>query len=283
MPYSIIMKIIYSEKCLNYSDHLHLESPNRVSEAYQVLKDKGYEFIKPKPATYQDLIKVHSPEHIKRIQQEVYLDPDTPIYNHIYDYANLSAGSAILAAKENAFSLMRPPGHHAGINGRALTAPTLGFCYFNNIAIAVKNLNLKTLILDIDGHHGNGTQEIFYDNPKVQYVSIHRSGIYPGTGLTSEKNCHNFPFPYEIGDEVYLDTLEKASNKIDKDIELIAISAGFDSRSGDLSSLGLTSNCYREIGKRIRKLNTKTFAVLEGGYNGKKVGKDIHQLIKGIG
>ena len=78
---------------------------------------------------------------------------------------------------------MRPPGHHAGRNGLALGAPTLGFCYFNNIAIAVKHLGKSALISDIDGHHGNGAQEIFLGDPKVKFISLHRRGIYLGRGL----------------------------------------------------------------------------------------------------
>lgn len=276
------MKIIYSDKCLEYLSSYHPESPNRVKEAYEFLKTKKYEFIEPSPSPYSDLIKVHSKEHVNRIRNAKYLDPDTPVYNNLYEYAALSVGAAILAAKENGFSLMRPPGHHAGIKGRALNASTLGFCYFNNLAVAVKKLNLKTLILDIDGHHGNGTQEIFYKDSKVNYISIHRRGIYPGTGQTSEENCYNFSFNYEIGDEVYLSTLEKILNIVDTDVDLIAVSAGFDSCSGDLASLGLTLEVYRDIGKLIRKLNTRTFAVLEGGYNGKKVGEGVYNLTKGI-
>ena len=93
-----------------------------------------------------------------------------------------------MAARVNGFSLMRPPGHHAGRSGRALGASSLGFCYFNNLAIAVRSLDKRSLILDIDGHHGNGTQEIFLGDEKVTYVSLHRSPQYPG-------NRHSDPKP----------------------------------------------------------------------------------------
>ena len=105
----------------------------------------------------------------------------------IYDYALLSAGGALLAAQKNGISLMRPPGHHAGRNGKAMGVSTLGFCYFNNIAIAVRKMNEQTLILDIDGHHGNGTQEIFQGDPNVKFISLHRYPTYPGTGLRSQE------------------------------------------------------------------------------------------------
>ena len=208
-------------------------------------------------------------------------DVDTPTYENIYEYAKLAAGGAILAAKVNGFSLMRPPGHHAGRNGAALGAYTRGFCYLNNIAIAVKHLDKPTLILDIDGHHGNGTQEIFERDNKVMYVSLHRHPHYPGTGNTSEANILNFPLWADCGDEAYLKTLDEALRKVDASkFEVVAVSAGFDAHMGDLASLGLTEKSYREIGKRIAALKKPTFFVLEGGYSGENIGKDIDILLK---
>jgi len=209
-------------------------------------------------------------------------DVDTPAYENIYEYARLSAGGAILASKVNGFSLMRPPGHHVGRNGAALGAYTRGFCYLNNIAIAVKLLDKPTLILDIDGHHGNGTQEIFYRNERVVYVSLHRHPHYPGTGYDSVANILNFPLFPDCGDDVYLETLNEALGKIKMDkIEIIAVSAGFDAHLGDLASLGLTGKGYREIGKKIGTLSKPTFFVLEGGYSGENIGNDIDMLLKG--
>lgn len=275
------MKIIFSPECLKYSNG-HIESPERVKEAYEILKDKGYEFIEPSPASYKDLLTVHSKEHVEKIKSGNFFDPDTPAYKNIYEYARLSAGGAILAAKERGFSLMRPPGHHAGYNGKALGAATLGFCYFNSIAIAVRNLGLPTLILDIDGHHGNGTQEIFLGDPKVKFVSLH-SMTYPGTGYISEKNCINYIFSRPPGNELYLKTLSDALSQIDiVNIEMIGISAGFDCHYGDLASLNLTTESFRKIGKMIKDLERPVFGVLEGGYEGRFVGKDMHELIQGI-
>jgi acetoin utilization deacetylase AcuC-like enzyme len=285
------MKIIFSQKCLEYSHSsnldsseriIHLESPERVGMAYGFLKGEGYEFLEPKPATEEDLLRVHSEQWMERIKKRDFIDLDTPAYENIYRYASLSAGGAIMAAKEKGFSLMRPPGHHAGRNGRALGAPTLGFCYFNNIAVAVRHLDQPTLILDIDGHHGNGTQEIFSGDRKVTYVSLHVSPQYPNTGFESKDNYINFPLPSNSGDEKYLKTLDDALRRVDLNkIDLVAISAGFDAHQGDLASLGLTSTCYRGIGERVKALKRPTFAVLEGGY-GKNVGRYIHQLIKGL-
>jgi len=279
------MKIVFSEKCLEYNWPGHIERPERVRKALQFLRGQ-YEFLEPKPASQQDLLTVHSKEYvdwIKNAKAGSYFDGDTPAPENIYEYALLSAGSALQASQENGFSFMRPPGHHAGRNGRAMGASTLGFCYFNNIAIAVKKLGKQTLILDIDGHHGNGTQEIFQGDPKVTFVSLHLYPTYPGTGFTSEGNCLNFPLSYSTGDSLYLQTLEKALSQVDMaNVEVVAISAGFDAHQGDLASVGLTYDGYREIGRRVGALGKPVFGVLEGGYVGEYVGRDLNELISGI-
>jgi len=274
-------KIIFSEKCLGYGTW-HIEGPQRIRIANEILRKKGYDYVEPSPASEEDLLKVHDPEYIWNLKKGLVEDVDTPAYDNIYDYARLSAGGALLAAKTNGFSIMRPPGHHAGKNGAALGVHTRGFCYLNNVAIAVKSLNKTALILDVDGHHGNGTQEIFQDEAKVVYVSLHRFPHYPGTGVRSEGNCFNFPLPADCGEKKYLETLDQALNAIDgKTFEVVAVSVGFDTHSGDLASLGLTENSYLEIGKRIAAIEKPTFFVLEGGYMGEANGKDIDSFLKG--
>jgi acetoin utilization deacetylase AcuC-like enzyme len=276
-------KIIFSEKCLAYGSPHHIERPERVKVAYEILKEQGYEFLTPGPASEDDLLRVHDDEYVWNLKKGLVEDSDTPSYENIYEYAKLSSGGAKLAAEVKGFSLMRPPGHHAGKNGTALGSYTRGFCYLNNIAIVVKHLDKPTLILDIDGHHGNGTQEIFLGDKKVTYISLHRHPNYPGTGYSSEGNCLNFPLGADCGDEVYLTILDEALSKVaGSKIEVIAVSAGFDTHAGDLASLGLTEKCYREIGKKIASLNKPTFFILEGGYSGENMGKDIDQLLKGF-
>ena len=222
---------------------------------------------------------VHSKKFIEKIKKELFYDLDTPNLPGIYEYARLAAGSAIKSMElaledEKAFSLMRPPGHHAGVDGRALGAPTLGFCYFNNIAVAcmkaLQKVN-RVAIIDIDCHHGNGTQEIFFKNPRVLFVSLHRyGGVYPGTGELSIENCLNYPFTYAIGDSEYIKILSAALKEVEKfDPDLIAVSAGFDTYKYDpVCGLGLSIKAYTEIGRMIADLNRKTFVVLEGGYGG---------------
>ncbi len=272
-------RIIFSEKCLGYGSW-HVEGPERVRKAHAILKEKGYDFLTPQPASEEDLVRVHDHDYVWMVKKGLVEDADTPAYDNIFEYAKLSAGSAIMAAETQGFSIMRPPGHHAGTAGAALGAATRGFCYLNNIAIAVKHLDKPTLILDIDGHHGNGTQEIFYGDLKVTYLSLHRHPNFPGTGVSSDKNCLNFPLPPDCGDIMYLRTLDKALKNVSMDkFEVLAVSAGFDTYSGDLASLDLTKKAYREIGRRIGELGKPTFFVLEGGYNGEHVGNAIDQLL----
>jgi len=275
------IKIIFSEKCLNYGNG-NIESPTRVKMTYDFLKEKKYEFLEPTPASEKDLLRVHDSNYISNLKNGLIEDPDTKAYDNIFEIAQLSAGGAVSAAKINGFSIMRPPGHHAGRKGAALGVYTQGFCYLNNIAIAVKSMGKTALILDIDGHHGNGTQEIFQGDKKVVYVSLHRFPFYPGTGAYSTGNMLNFPLSADCGEKKYLDTLDRALRMIEtSNFEVVAVSAGFDTHLGDLASLGLIENSYREIGKRIAMLEKPVFFVLEGGYISKQVGKDIDQLIKG--
>jgi acetoin utilization deacetylase AcuC-like enzyme len=274
--------IVYSEKCLNYGGW-HIEGPQRIKKAQEVLSAKGYQFLEPQPASEEDLFRAHDVDYIWNVKKGLADDPDTPAYDNVFEYARLSAGAACLAAQVKGFSLMRPPGHHAGRNGAALGASTRGFCYINNIAVAVKALDKPTLILDVDGHHGNGTQEIFLGDPKIGYVSVHRHPHYPGTGMSTEGNCVNFSLPADCGEHVYLESLDKALGKVDLGrFEVVAVSAGFDTHMGDLASLGLTEGSYRQIGRRIGALEKPAFFVLEGGYRGEKNGLDIDQLLTGF-
>ena len=274
-------RLIFSEKCLNYG-FWHIESPQRVKKAYEFLIRKKYTFLEPSPATEDDLLLAHNVEYIWNLRKGLVADSDTPAYDNIFEYASLSAGGAILAAKIGGFSIMRPPGHHVGSAGSALGVISRGFCYLNNMAIAVKAIKKPTLILDIDGHHGNGTQEIFQGDSEVEYISLHRFPHYPGTGEKSEGNCLNFPLEANCGEEEYLRTFAEAIDMVDLDnFEIVGVSIGFDTHMGDLASLGLTERSFYIIGKRVASLKKPTFFLLEGGYNGDKNGKDIDQFLRG--
>lgn len=278
------MIIIYSSKCLEYEEAGHPESPERVGEGYEFLKSKNFKFVQPQPAKENDLLLVHTPRLIDEVENEKILDLDTPNIKGIYSYALLSAGGAINAMElalggENSFSLMRPPGHHAGQDACG------GFCYFNNIAVAVAKALLnssfirfnsgnikevkKVAILDIDCHHGNGTENIFLGKSNVLYISLHQSPLYPGTGLKSNFNVVNFPLPAGTEEKEYLRTLDIAIEKIvEFGPDLLAVSAGFDTYKNDpLTSFGLDIDTYKKIGEKIAALKLPTFIVLEGGYS----------------
>jgi len=265
------MKIVYSPKCLAYEEIGHPESPARASEVYEFLKEKKFKFIKPEPAKEKDLLLVHSQRLIDQVKNEKFFDPDTPKINGIFNYALISAGGAIKAmtlalSGEKAFSLIRPPGHHAGRDYLG------GFCYFNNIAVAVAKALTKVnrvAVLDIDCHHGNGSEDIFLGKANVFFASLHQSPLYPGTGLKSSFNCLNFPLPSGTKENDYLRILDLALEKIsDFSPNLLAVSAGFDGYKNDpLTTFGLEIDSFQKIGQKISQLNLPTFAVLEGGYS----------------
>ncbi|MDD2889298.1 MAG: histone deacetylase [bacterium] len=291
------MKIIFSPECIKYNSSGHPESPERVKNTYEYLKNmkseqpfaptnmycKHIQFVEPESASDKDILLVHSQGLLNAVKTGSFFDMDTPALPNIFDYAKLSAGAAIKAAEfaiqgETAFSLMRPPGHHAGKNSVA------GFCYFNNIAIAIKKINApRSAILDIDCHHGNGTEEIFLGDKKVLYVSLHQSPLYPGTGLLSQDNCINYPLSAGTDEKEYLSTLEKAIIQIKEFApETVGVSAGFDTYKGDpITNLNLEIGSYEKIGALIRGLDMPCFGILEGGYS-TDMAQCVYSFLKGL-
>jgi acetoin utilization deacetylase AcuC-like enzyme len=291
------MKIFFSSRCLEYEFPGHPESPHRVLAAYEHLKERGYEFLEPSPCAEEDLLAVHARELVENVKNGTFYDPDTPALPAMYGFAMLAAGSALQSMEralgssgggkgrdsvgEGAFSLMRPPGHHTGRR-----RPT-GFCYFNNMAAATaKALSRveRAAIVDIDCHHGNGTQEIFLGERRVLFVSLHQSPLYPGTGLHSEGNCLNYPLRPGTAGGAYLSVLEKALAEVRTfDPGVVGVSAGFDTyRSDPISGLSLDVEDYFGIGELIGGLDRPTFSVLEGGYD-RGIPACIEAYLKGLG
>lgn len=280
----VAMRIIFSNKCLEYSQAGHPESPERVRASYDYLKDK-FEFVPPSEIEEGDILLVHSESLLENVKAGRFFDADSPNYPDIFSYARLSAAAAVTASEialrgDLSLSLMRPPGHHVGRDFLG------GFCYFNNVAIAVaKALQKvgKAAIIDFDCHHGNGTQDIFLGKNNVLYVSLHQSPLYPGTGLTSEENCLNFPVPAGIDEAGYMVTFSKAIDEVKKyDPDLLAVSAGFDTYKGDpLTGIRLEKSTYEKIGNAIRELGKPVFAVLEGGYSD-DLPECIDHFLKGL-
>jgi len=186
---------------------------------------------------------------------------------------------------EKSFSLMRPPGHHAG------RSSVEGFCYFNNIAIATSRALEsvdRAAIIDVDCHHGNGTQDIFLGNSRVLFVSLHQYGslgqgpFYPGTGGVSEKNCLNYPVTIGTNEETYLRVLKKALKEVARfNPDIVGVSAGFDAYKNDpITSLNLDKETFGKISMMISDIGVPTFSVLEGGYSS-ELPQCIQEFLKG--
>lgn len=279
------MKIIFSEKCLEYNMPGHPESPERVMYSHKYLKEKGYTFVEPSPCLEEDALSAHSNGLVEKVKKGDFSDFDTPALPDIYDHALLAAGAAIEAMEiaaggESVFSLMRPPGHHATKNNLG------GFCYFNNMAISVKK-TLRTrnraAIIDIDCHHGNGTEDIFLSDSRVLFISLHQSPLYPGTGLTSRENCLNYPLKPNTDVDSYLGVLEEALEKVrDHEPDIIGVSAGFDTYKNDpITNLMLDFGAYHKIGELFKELSRPLFTILEGGYD-KDIPLCIGSYLEGI-
>ena len=274
------MKVFYDERMLEHKqDYFHPEKKERLERSKEVLDENGIKTYRPREFDEEIFKKVHDEEYLNFLKKfRGYLTPDTIVRENTYGIAKISAFCSLsvgetLLKGENAFALNRPPGHHACRDHGG------GFCYLNNIAIAAHYLKEKGIervfILDWDGHHGNGTQEAFYNINWVYYLSIHQKGIYPFTGYEHETGegegkgfNRNIPVPYGIGDKDYLKIFDKI---VLKEIEnykpdLILISAGQDSHRNDpLVGLNLSTETYGTFIKKIRDYTVG--AVLEGGYD----------------
>ena len=268
-----------------------LESINRHLEQSGILQDVAV--VQARKALPEEVTAVHNDQHFKQVTAPrsyfpAYIDPDTVMSNHSLDAAFLAAGSPLTGLEEiqsgrvkRAFCGVRPPGHHAESN-RAM-----GFCLFNNAAVAAMQARAmgladRVLILDWDVHHGNGTQEIFYESDKVFFYSLHQWPFYPGTGSKSETGTGqgrgftlNRPLEQGTGDFEYLRLVEKDLNKIADQFkpELVIISAGFDAHRNDpLGGMQVTEEGYAGMTRLVVDMAEsccagRVLSVLEGGYD----------------
>lgn len=270
------MKVITDERCTGYRQPGHPERPERISGTLRRLLEQDELMItwgKPTPVEDSVLLRAHSPDHLVRLGQEIDFDADTPFLPNIPDYARASAGAGLEAMRtarggEMAFSLMRPPGHHA--------TPTraMGFCYLSNIAIAVLEALAtgakRVAVYDFDVHHGNGTEAVLLNKAGAAFFSIHQFPCYPGTGGRNVgDNCFNFPVPPQTPRGDYRHVFESALDHL-KDFkpDLVAVSAGFDAYARDpLAQETLEAEDYHWLGQSLRNIGVPVFSLLEGGYS----------------
>jgi acetoin utilization deacetylase AcuC-like enzyme len=247
--------------------HPELQERLRLLQARFPFREAG-------PATEEDILRCHSAELVelvRDIDRPVLIGYDTVACETTFEAAMLAAGATIEAARSGAFALVRPPGHHATPDA------IMGFCFFNNAAVAARyaqaELGLERVaILDWDVHHGNGTEDIFRDDPTVLYVSIHQWPFYPGTGGPNDQGdtLLNVALPAGSTDEEYLaawdDRIAPAFERFEP--ELLIVSAGFDAHEEDpLAEMLVTAAGFRELARRAAASAPKVAAVLEGGYN----------------
>jgi acetoin utilization deacetylase AcuC-like enzyme len=287
---------IYDPFYLKHDTEPHPENPGRVEAIHQkILNSDIYRHLathSPMLATEEEVALIHKPRYIQQVKTACdegirRLDADTVVCPDSYHAALLAVGAGISAVDlvvdgtcDNVFCAVRPPGHHAE-HDRAM-----GFCLFNNVAIAARHAIKKGLnrifIFDWDVHHGNGTQNSFYSDPTVYYSSVHQYPFYPGTGGEGETGTGdglgttlNFPMPPYSDDEDYIDLIE---NQLIPEMfrfkpDLILISAGFDAHKDDpLASMHLSTECFGKMTELIlgaaRELcQGRLVSMLEGGYN----------------
>ena len=286
--------LIYTKSSLDHdTGDSHPENKFRIQsilDRLKINKNLNLEWSEPDNIDISSLKKTHDNNYIQKVKRafpnkgHVFLDGDTVLSpgskNASYDAVKsmISAVEMVHNKKlKNAFCAVRPPGHHAEFN------KAMGFCIFNNIAVGANYLiekykYKKIAIIDFDVHHGNGTQDIFYDNKNVLYLSTHQYPFYPGTGSDKEKGNHdnifNVPLPAGTNTEKYLSALDKVLDKLAKfRPEFLIFSMGFDANIADpLAQFELQSEDFYEITKRVLKATNeftkgKVISVLEGGYD----------------
>ena len=296
---------------LTYQNHNtgpgHPERVDRVKVVNEELKklDEKIKWFEPKLFDHTIIEKVHNKNYLEKISISYpksgiqFLDEDTIVSPGSKEAALDAVGSIILGVDQvvnkefkNTFCSVRPPGHHAESD------KAMGFCIYNNVAVGAAYLlhhyqYKKVAIIDYDVHHGNGTQEIFYNNPNVLYISTHQYPFYPGTGSVNEKgasnNILNIPLDPGTSSDVYFNSFENVLKKLKSfNPEFILLSSGFDAHQNDpLAQVNLKSKDFYEITKRIMNVadiicDGRIVSILEGGYDLDALKESAYEHVKAL-
>ena len=268
------MIIVHDSACTGYGSFMRPEQPERILRTAPLLRERHpkWNWETPIAAPRDLLLRAHDAALLDRLPQPGDFDDDTPWFDGIDAHAARAAGGAVAAMRhalngKPAFSLMRPPGHHA------TRGVAMGFCYINSVAVAALEARAagvgRIAVWDIDGHHGNGTEDILRGREGLLYVSVHQYPGYPGTGTVSSGNALVFPVLPRIPRSELMDVFRRSWDAVvDFRPELVLVSAGFDAYAHDpLLHLTLEEPDFVALGRLVCESGLPSAGLLEGGYS----------------